>query len=194
MLLIRDHSTGATALAAGALVCPHPGCGGVLGPWGHARTRHRRITASRFEAHTPRRTRCRSCERTQVLITAAGYPRRADTAENVGQATLAAANGVGSKRIAVQLGLPATTVRDWLRRTRLNADRVRAAATVAAHRLDPMLTPIAPTGTVLGDMVEAIGRAVQASIQRLGPLAPPWHLAVWLTGGAALAPPPRPSG
>jgi len=83
-------------------------------------------------------------------------------------------------------------VRGWLRRARLNAEHIRASATIAVHALDPMAAPIAPTGSVLADMVDAVGRAVQAAVVRLGPLRPPLQWAVLLTAGGILAPPRPP--
>jgi len=82
-------------------------------------------------------------------------------------------------------------VRGWLRRARLNAENVRISATIAVNDLDPMATPLAPTGSVLADMVDAVGRAVQAAVVRLGPLHPPWQW-VLLTAGGILAPPRPP--
>jgi len=128
-----------------------------------------------------------------VLLHVAGYPRRPDSAETIGVALLAAARGADHRSIATDLDLPATTVRGWLRRARVNAEPARVAATLAAHDLDPLCRPIPPTGSSLGDMVEALGRAVQAWILRLGP-GPPWQLAVLCTGARILAPPIRRSG
>jgi hypothetical protein len=77
--------------------------------------------------------------------------------------------------------------------SRANCDAVRVDATVATYRLDPMAGPFEPTGSALGDMVDAVGRAVSAWVLRLGPVPAPWQLAVALTGAAILAPVPRPA-
>lgn len=192
VLLIADPTTTASDLTAGAVRCPHPGCCGALAPWGRARSRVVRFDATTSSTHTPRRGRCRSCRRTHVLLTAVSYPRRPDSADTVGLALLAAASGLGHRLVAASVGLPATTVRGWLRRARLNAEHVRASATIAVHALDPMAAPLTPTGSVLADMLDAVGRAVQAAVVRLGPLRPPWQWAILLTGGGILAPPRPP--
>lgn len=192
MLLVLDPSTTATALTAGALACPDDDCRGILGPWDYARTRWLRLDAAgRTSAHRPRRARCRACGRTHVLVPARGYPRRPDTVETAGAALLAAARGLGHRRVADEVGLPASTVRGWLQRARVNSETIRVNATIAAHALDPMLGPIRPTGSPLGDMVEAVAVAVAAHVRRLGPTASPWQLAVAITGAGVLAPRPR---
>ena len=122
------------------------------------------------------------------MATAATLPGRPDAAETVGAALMAAATGLGHRRVAEHVGLPATTVRGWLRRARANSEAVRVAATVRAHALDPMAHAFEPTGAAISDMTDAIGRAVSAHIVRLGPLAPPWHLAVALIGRLLLTP------
>jgi len=190
MLLFFDHSSINTDLAAGALSCPRRGCGGRLGPWGWARIRAVRMAPGHVERHRPRRGRCRLCRRTHVLAPLLAYPRRADSIETVGAALLAAVAGLGHRHVAAQVGVPATTVRGWLRRATANADAVRATATVKLHDLDPMAAPLRPTGSALGDMVDAVGRAVAAWALRIGPPAAPWQLAAALTRGGILAPPP----
>ena len=191
MLLIHDPAFAAACLAAGTLECPRGGCGGRLRPWGHARPRRRRLSGGRYETHTPRRARCRACGQTHVLISTRSYPRRADRVETVGAALLGAASGLGHRRVAASVDLPATTVRGWLRRARANSEAVRADATVATHQLDPMADRFDPTGNALGDMVDAVGRAVAAWVLRFGPGPSPCQLAVALTGAAILAPVPR---
>ncbi len=192
MLLTSDLTATATDLAVGVLHCPHHACDGKLAPWGHARTRYRRVGPSTTEAHTPRRTRCRSCQRTHVIASTRNYPRRPDTAETIGAALTAAARGLGHRRIAEAIGIPATTVRGWIRRARANSENVRANATIRALALDPVAATFDPTGTPLSDMIDAVGRAVSAYICRLGPGPPPWQLAVLITRAEILAPRPSP--
>ncbi|MEJ7846398.1 MAG: hypothetical protein WKF93_12215 [Acidimicrobiales bacterium] len=55
-----------------------------------------------------------------------------------------------------------------------------------------MADRFAPTGTALGDMLDAVGRAVQAWICRYGPVPSPWAVAVAITNAAILAPVPQP--
>ena len=160
----------------------------MLGPWGYARTRRLRLGPGRTHAHTPRRARCRTCQRTHVLAPATNYPRRPDSAETVGAALLGAVRGLGYRRVADEVGVPATTVRGWLQRARANSETIRVNATLAASVLDPMLGPIQPKGSPLADMVEAVGVAVAARVRRLGPGAPPWQLALIITVGGILAP------
>jgi hypothetical protein len=90
----------------------------------------------------------------QVLAWARSYPRRCDSVETVAAALLAASYEFGYRPIAAQVGEPHTTVRDWLRRARSNAEIVRVDATLATIKLDPNAGPFNPTGTVLGDMID----------------------------------------
>ena len=188
MLLCVDPSQAETDLVGGALSCPHQGCGGVLGPWGHARWRRTRVAPGNVDAHRPRRARCRSCQRSQVLVWARSYPRRADAVEVVGTALLKATQGQGHRQIAAKLGVPATTVRDWLRRARRNAEPVRTDATAALIALDPNPATINPTGSALGDMLNAVGLAIAAALRRFGSQPAPWQLGVVLTRAAILSP------
>lgn len=192
MLLTYDPAATAAHLDAGTLTCPSVGCHGRLGPWGHARLRRLRLAGGRSETHIPRRVRCRVCRRTHVVVWTRSYPRRPDSVETVGAALLAAVGGLGHRRVADRVGLPATTVRGWLRRARTNCDAVRDDATFATHQLDPMAGAFTPTGSALGDMVDAVGRATSAWVLRLGPVTAPWQLAVAITGAAILAPVPQP--
>jgi hypothetical protein len=105
-------------LAAGEIGCP--GCGGVLGGWGHGRARR---IAGLADLVRPRRARCRACAVTHVLLPVTVLLRRAYAAEQIWAALTARADGSGHRRIAAVIGVPAATVRGWLRRA---ADRLEA--------------------------------------------------------------------
>ena len=160
-------------LIAGDVECPD--CGGRLRPWGWARWR---VARGRYgqERRRPRRARCAVCSGTHVLIRADSLLRRRDLAEVIGAALLARANGVGHRRSAISAGLPASTVRGWLRRFAANAESIRVWFTVVAHDLDPMLAPITPAESVFADAVEAIAVAARAASLRLEPVEP-WSFA-----------------
>jgi hypothetical protein len=106
-------------LAAGGIGCPT--CrDGVLGGWGYARARQ---IEGLSDALRPRRARCRSCLVTHVLLPVTVLVRRAYAAERIWTALTARADGVGHRRIGAGLGVPAATVRGWLRRA---AERLEA--------------------------------------------------------------------
>jgi hypothetical protein len=121
-----------------------------------------------------------------VLISTDTLLRRRDLVEVIGSALVAKALGVGHRRVASMLGLPVSTVRGWLRRFALNAEQVRVWFTVLAHDLDPLLAPIAPTGSAVGDAVEAVAVAARASSLRLVPVAP-WSFASSASRGRLLS-------
>ncbi len=171
------------ALVAGELGCPD--CGGRLRPWGSARWRVLRRRDGEVRRR-PRRSRCAGCAATHVLISTDALCRRRDAVEVIGSALVAKALGVGHRRVASMLGLPVSTVRGWLRRFALNAEQVRVWFTVLAHDLDPLLAPIAPTGTAVGDAVEAVAVAARAASLRLV-LVAPWSFAASASRGRLLS-------
>ena len=170
-----------TALAAGELSCP--ACSGRLSPWGVARSREVRL-AHELRPLTPRRARCARCETTHVLSPSWTVPRRRDGTDVIGEALRLAAAGVGHRRIARQLERPEGTVRGWLRAARQRAESLRACATRRIVSLDPEPVAVIPTGSSLGDALEAIMLAVRAWVLRFGrDDISAWERAVWLTGG-----------
>lgn len=180
VLIVRsDAARVESELAAGTMGCP--ACGGVLGPWGFARSRWLRAEGSPVELR-PRRSRCRSCKRTHVLLGDVALVRRVDVVAVIGTALLAAARGAGFRRAAELVGRPATTVRGWLRRARAMAARIREHFTRWAHALDASLPAIEPAGSSLGDAVGALGIAARAAIVALGPRSA-WSWASVLSGG-----------
>ncbi|MGH8989383.1 MAG: DUF6431 domain-containing protein [Acidimicrobiales bacterium] len=184
MLIVEsDPGSVETELLAGRLACPS--CGGVLGPWGHGQERPLRRGEAE-ERFRPRRSRCRMCHVTHVLLPDTTLLRRRDHVEVIGTALESRAAGTGSRAIARRLGRDRSTVRNWLRSFTLVAERVRAHFTALAYAFDPDLSPIAPAGDPLRDAVAAIGAAMRAAVQRFGPKAP-WRLACRLSGGALLS-------
>ena len=171
------------ALVAGELSCP--GCAGELRPWGSAGRRVVRGGAD-VEWRRPRRSRCVGCQGTHVLIGADCLLRRRDLVVVIGAALAAKAVGVGHRRAAAMVGVPVSTVRGWFRRFGSQAEAVRVWFTVLAHDLDPMLVPLAPTGTAFGDAVEAVAVAARAASLRLAPVLP-WSFASSASGGRLLS-------
>lgn len=181
------------ALAAGQLSCPD--CSGELRPWGWARRRAVRA-ADRVRVLRPRRSRCRACAATHVLLPAWVLLHRAYAVPVIGAALLAAARGQGHRRVAAHVGVPAATVRGWLRRLRVRAHELIAYSTrlvyrfdASASRLDPPAGWASPTHAAVG----LLGTAAAAYTRLLGPseLAG-WELVCALTGGLLLANTSRP--
>jgi hypothetical protein len=119
------------------------------------------------------------------LLPAVALIRRRDEVGVIGAALEARAAGVGHRRIAERVGVPAATVRGWLRRFAARAQAVRAHFVRWAFALDPELGAVVPAGSGFADALDAIGVAVRAWVLRLGG-RPVWSLASVLCGGALL--------
>jgi len=175
-------------LAGGELACPS--CGGVLGGWGHAAERPVRVLDGPDVRVRPRRSRCRGCGGTHVLLPAWCLLRRADAAAVIGAALAQAAAGGGHRRIARLLGRAASTVRGWLRRFAGRAEAVRVFFTVLLAGTAP--DPVMPSGagSVLAAAVSAIAGAAAAAGERWPQLGqvPVWAAASAVSGGRLLAP------
>lgn len=174
-------------LGSGELACPS--CGGVLARWGNGVTRPVRQLSGDDELVTPRRSRCRGCRATHVLLPVQLLCRRADAGVVIGRALEAKAAGAGHRAIAGLLGRPESTVRGWLRSLARNVVRVRERFTSLAASLvtDPPLP--APSGSLAGDAVAAIAAAAAAAVMLPGVAAVArWELASAVTCGLLLAP------
>src|SRR5258705_3416822 len=108
-------------LAAGGIGCRTWGVG-VLGGWEYARARQ---IESLSDLLRPRRARCRACRVTYVLLPVTVLLRRAYAAERIWAVLTARAEGAGHRRIGASLGVPAATVRGWLRRAGSRLEAVR---------------------------------------------------------------------
>src|SRR6266568_4574444 len=146
--------------SGGGLVCRWGG--GVLGGWGHGVERGVRVLGGPAVRVCPRRSRCRSCGGTHVLLPVWCLLRRADAA----------------------------AVRGWLRRFAGRAEGVRVFFTVllAATAPDPVMP--AGAGSVIAAAVSAVAGAAAAAGERwplLGQV-PVWAAASAASGGRLLAP------
>lgn len=112
--------------------------------------------------------------------------RRRDSVEVIGAALLANQAGAGHRRISAEVGVPATTVRGWLRRFAAKAEFLRSQFMALAHVLDRDLGRVEPQGSVIADALAAIGVAAAAAVRRFGP-SPPWWFASGASGGRLLS-------
>ncbi len=182
LIVCAEEARVQAELVGGLLMCPS--CEGVLGPWGYARERVLRCSSG-DRLLVPRRARCRGCLGTHVLLADVALLRRQDEVAVIGAAIEARAAGEACWRIAARLGLPAGTVRGWLRRFAVRAPEIRALFTRWACVLDPELGPIVPAGGVFADALEAIAVAARAWVLRFGP-GRVWSLVSVLSAGRLL--------
>lgn len=184
-----DSARVESRLSAGEVSCPS--CpDGVLAGWGFAR---RRRVVGMLQPVRPRRSRCRTCAVTHVLLPVTLLLRRAYLADLIFAALAAKAAGEGHRRIGARLGIPVSTVRGWLRVMVGRAEVVRSwflAITVAAG-VDVSI-PTA-SGSGCGDALAAIGAARQTIEARFGVgtvigAVTPAPVAVACSGGRLLSP------
>lgn len=180
-------------LVSGELRCP--GCAGALGPWGWARTRLLRDGRGPGLVLRPRRSRCRSCGSSHVLLPAFALVRRADVVEVIGQALAVVARGAGARTAAEQVGRPVETVRGWVRRFRERAELLRVVFTVLLAEVAPDPVMPAAAGHPVADAVSAIAGAAVAARSRWPDLVgrnvgevPVWLFAAAVSHGRLLAP------
>ena len=90
---------------------------------------------------------CRSCGATHVLLPSGAVPRRADAAglDRGGAAIASARRGAGSARLGTELGVPAATVRGWLRRLRARSGTMSQDAMATFGLLTAAVTPRTPS-------------------------------------------------
>ena len=126
------------------------------------------------------RGRCQKCGTSQALLPSFLLRRRLDPVGAIGHALALGVGGLGMAKVAVQLGVPHSTARDWRRR-----HRARAPALVAG---------LAALRVELGDEVISLpGDPEQAALAALGAIWAPrqtvvrlWDLASLVSGGAWL--------
>lgn len=188
MIVVLDEAQAHRELTAGTLPCLR--CSAPLRSWGYARPRSLRLSCGARAWLRPRRARCRLCSVTHVLLPAFAPPRHAYTMEVVGQALVSSAQGHSHRTIAADLGLPADTVRGWIRKVNGRAEWLRVEATAAAYAFDANLpaTPPTQSRSPLAEAISALGVAVAAARRMFGPAATPWELLAAVARGQLLAP------
>lgn len=128
-----------TRLVAGEIACAD--CGGELRPWGYARRRTLRDHGKPLSVR-PRRSRCRSCMVTHVLLPVLLLLRRADLAATIGEALVARhIERLRRAEVVAGAGAPTDTVRGWLRRFEARAEEIRSQFLGLAHGWDAELGP-----------------------------------------------------
>ncbi len=175
-------------LAAGQVGCP--GCRGVLHPWGWARPR---VVFGIAGVLRPRGARCPGCGVTHVLLPVTVLVRRAYAAEVIGAALLARAAGLGHRSIGRQLGVPAATVRGWLRVLAGRLEPVRLHLLQVARRAGVDRGVPKALGSPWRDVLAALGAATAAVTGRFGTFGvvgpvTAWQVAAACSGGRLLAP------
>jgi hypothetical protein len=187
VLMVRsDPDRVEQALRAGGLACPRLGCGGVLGPWGWTQGRWLRGRGGICQRIHLRRSRCRACRATHVLLPVTGLRRRLDIAEVIGAALLARATGRSLRQVAAWLDVPLSTGAG------LDPPVCRPGS--ADHRTfhqagglaGPGVPVGAPRGSPLEQALEAIGAAAVVATRRLGVHAGPFVFASGASGGRLL--------
>ena len=187
MIEVVDAAAARVMLAAGRLRCPS--CGGVLRPWGHSRDRAVVAATGSIRVRLDR-VRCRGCGATHVVLPAELVARRSYALPVIATALVAAAGGAGCGAVAAPLGVPAATVRSWLRRARSNAEQLYRLGVQTIVALDQDLLPTTPRTTMLGHALDALTAAAVATMRRLRPDQPAqlWPVINVLTRGRLLAP------
>jgi hypothetical protein len=151
-------------LAGGEMSCPS--CpDGVLAGWGFARSRP---VVGMAEPVRPRRSRCRSCAVTHVLLPVTFLLRRAYLADLIWAGLVLKAAGAGHRVIGARLGIPAGTVRGWLRVIGGRADVVRDWFLGVAVAAGVDVSIPKATGSGFGDVIAAVGAARVAITARFG--------------------------
>lgn len=162
-----------------------PRCQGRLSPWtSYTRLVRHHGATTRLRV---RRCRCRRCARTHALLPSFLLAYRRDVVATVGQALVGAGRGAGHRPLARDAGVPAATVRGWLRRARRAA---HAHATLARwlYSLGEQLPRPAARGDPLGWLLDAIAAVDQTAREQFARIDRcPFGLASTITDGRLLA-------
>ena len=175
-------------LVSGQIDCP--GCRQRVRPWGWARPR--RVHGIEGVLR-PRRARCPGCLLTHVLLPVMVLARRGYAAEVIGAALAARSRGSGHRPIGALLGVPAATVRGWLRRMGARLEEVRTVLLqVAARAGVDWLVPVAQ-GCPWRDLLAALAAASASVTVRFGRVGVFGPVTGWQASSARSLPTPTPA-
>jgi hypothetical protein len=163
------------------LSCPACGHGQVnFDGWYRRQTRRGRVSIQRVlcaSGGCPQRSHSLCPD---VLVTG-----RVDLASVIGWALEAKAAGQGHRTIAETLGVPATTVRGWLRRAAVRGGAVAIRLLAVAATADPAVRA-PPTAGQVATLVAAVWVAAEAYVRLGEEPVDRWRFAVRHSGGRLL--------
>ncbi len=148
-------------------ICPD--CGALFERWS-SYPRRIRLPGQSWRRIRIRRVHCKGCGRTHAVLPSFAYANRFDCSGVIWGAIEAAAGGRGYRPIAAGSGVPATTVRDWLRRIRREREPRRRYFAALCPQLGAAV-PRGPPGGGLASLVEVVEVAHQAAKTRFGDAA-----------------------
>jgi hypothetical protein len=130
---------------------------------------------------------------THVLLPVTLLQRRAYVADLIWAALAAKAAGAGHRVVGVRFGVPAGTVRDWLRVVERRAGVVRDWFVSLAVTAGVDVSVPKATGSGCGDVIAAVGAATAAIAARFGDgsivgAVTPAQVAVVCSGALLLSP------
>ena len=130
---------------------------------------------------------------TQVLLPVTVLAWRAYSVEVIGAALAARAGGRGHRLIGVRLGVPAATVRGWLRVVSGRLEATRLFLLQVARRAGVDQSVPKALGCPWRDLLAALGAAATAVTGRFGPvgvlgLVTAWQVAAACSAGRLLSP------
>jgi len=134
------------------------------------------------------RVLCPGCETSHSCWPDVLVGGRVDLAVVIGAAVEAKAAGLGHRRIGARLGVPAATVRGWLRRFAMLAEGLTGRLLAVAADADPAVRA-PPPGPRVAVAVAAVEFAAAAMASLSGEPVGRWRFAVAVTGGGLLTAP-----
>lgn len=187
IVFVLEDSVDAWLAAGGRVEVPRPSacpsCGHgrmIFDGWYRRHTRRGLVAIQRVLCTSES---CR--QRSHSLLPDVLVSGRVDLATMIGWALEARAAGVGHRPIADQVGVPAATVRGWLRAAAARGGRVAGRLWARAAAADPTVRAPPAAGPVAGLVAAARGAAAAWSGISGEPVEP-WRYAVAATGGRLL--------